>query len=241
MLNVAELPWPVVFRRSTRCRYLRINLVEGQAVEVVYPSRSSKKEALQFLQSKLEWVARHQGSLPSSHNRSPLLMPSSICFPAIEQTWLVSTEAALGRKHYSIKQDDLQGHVVFSGPSDNFKELLNPLRRWLKQQAALELQPLFVALSRQYQLPFESVSWRFQKTRWGSCSDKKRISLNVKLLFLSFTEVRYIMLHELCHTKVMSHDRKFWNLLERYCSQAKQMDRELYKMSFSQQKWITAL
>ena len=38
----------------------------------------------------------------------------------------------------------------------------------------------------------------------------KSISLNQKLLFLSPDLVHYVMLHELCHTREMSHSKKFW-------------------------------
>jgi hypothetical protein len=60
------------------------------------------------------------------------------------------------------------------------------------------------------------ISIRNQRTRWGSCSRSKSISLNQKLIFLPPELVRYVMLHELCHTRVMSHSSKFWNLVASY-------------------------
>ena len=44
----------------------------------------------------------------------------------------------------------------------------------------------------------------------------KSISLNQKLIFLSPELVRYVMLHELCHTRVMSHSSKFWSMVASY-------------------------
>ena len=52
-----------------------------------------------------------------------------------------------------------------------------------------------------------------QKTRWASCSRHKTISLNLKLLFFQPALVRYVFIHELCHTVHMNHSRKYWRLL----------------------------
>lgn len=241
MLELSEFPWPVVFRRSHRCKYLRINLTRGKAVEIVYPHYSTKKQAMLFLQSKRDWVDRHYQSEFDLSESGNVLIPKKIYFPVLEQEWSVHVTVASKRVHFTIQQDDVSGALMVSGPSDRLDDALPTLRKWLKQQAVLELEPLLYALSRQYQLPFDSVSWRFQKTRWGSCSDGKRLSLNVKLLFLSFKQVRYVMLHELCHTRVMNHSHAFWNLLSSCCSAAREIDPGLHEVSFLNEKWITEL
>ena len=65
-------------------------------------------------------------------------------------------------------------------------------------------------LSRLHGLPFKRVSIRNQRTRWGSCSSKNNINLNIKLFLLPAELRDYVILHELIHTKIKSHGSEFY-------------------------------
>ena len=64
------------------------------------------------------------------------------------------------------------------------------------------------------------------KYAWGSCSSKKKITLNLELIKYSQEAIRYVILHELCHIKYMNHSKNFWNLVEKYMPDYKQVKRE---------------
>lgn len=68
---------------------------------------------------------------------------------------------------------------------------------------------------------FNKVSIRNQRTRWGSCSYKKNISLNMKLVLLPDELVDYVILHELVHTKIHDHSKKFWAELDKHVGYGK--------------------
>jgi predicted metal-dependent hydrolase len=73
------------------------------------------------------------------------------------------------------------------------------------------------------------VTVRQQKTRWGSCSPKNTISLNIKLALLPVELADYVILHELVHTRVHNHSRKFWAELDKYVPESKATARRLRK------------
>lgn len=88
-------------------------------------------------------------------------------------------------------------------------------------------------LSAQHGFYYNKVSIRNQKTRWGSCSAKNDISLNMKLLKLPQELVDYVILHELVHTRIKSHTKAFWRELDRIVGNAKALDSRLnqYRMA----------
>jgi len=65
-------------------------------------------------------------------------------------------------------------------------------------------------LARLYGFTYNRVFIRNQKTRWGSCSTRNNISLNMKLLRLPEELIDYVILHELVHTREKNHGKTFW-------------------------------
>lgn len=74
---------------------------------------------------------------------------------------------------------------------------------------------------------YNKVSLRNQKTRWGSCSRDKNISLNIALVTLPVHLIDYVLLHELTHTVHMNHSREFWDKLNEICPNSKKYRKEL--------------
>lgn len=64
------------------------------------------------------------------------------------------------------------------------------------------------------------------KYAWGTCSANKNITINYKLIKYSKQAIRYVILHELCHLKYMNHSKDFWNLVEKYMPNYKEVKKE---------------
>lgn len=70
-------------------------------------------------------------------------------------------------------------------------------------------------MARVHRLKHGKVSVRNQKTKWGSCSSKNNISLNINLVRLSEPLRDYVILHELVHTRFKNHGKEFWAELDK--------------------------
>ncbi|MBQ6409720.1 M48 family metallopeptidase [Candidatus Saccharibacteria bacterium] len=64
-------------------------------------------------------------------------------------------------------------------------------------------------------------------TRWGSCSSKKTISLNIGLMKLPEKLRDYVILHELAHLNHMDHSRAFWAEVYEHDKNYKNHDKKL--------------
>ncbi len=82
-------------------------------------------------------------------------------------------------------------------------------------------------LAQEYGFTYCKVFIREQRTRLGSCSPKYNISLNLKLVLLPKELIDYVMLHELVHTRIYNHSKKFWAELDRYTGNGKVMAKQL--------------
>jgi len=64
-------------------------------------------------------------------------------------------------------------------------------------------------------IPLPALLIRKMVSRWGSYSSKGRITMNLALIKTPKECIDYVIIHELCHHKVMHHGPKFWKLLHR--------------------------
>lgn len=144
---------------------------------------------------------------------SAVALPEEIFLPALEERWQVSYLP--GDSGSVAARCDGRGRLIVSGRIGHRADTVRALKRWLSRKARATLVPWLQELSHEAGLKFRRVSIRGQRSRWGSCSVEGDISLNYKLLFLPPDLVRYVLLHELCHTTHPDHSRDFWERLVR--------------------------
>lgn len=74
-----------------------------------------------------------------------------------------------------------------------------------------------------------ALKFRNNKTRWGSCSFKNVISLNVNLMKFPINVIEYVVIHELAHIKHKNHSSSFWDFVHQFCENYKELDNNLKK------------
>ena len=90
------------------------------------------------------------------------------------------------------------------------------LDRWYMEQAKRVFQEIAIPLVKQmekYNVAPKSFAIRKMKTRWGSCSRKGSISLNLHLIKLPEQCIKEVILHELCHLVHFNHSKEFYALM----------------------------
>ena len=109
------------------------------------------------------------------------------------------------------------------------KKILENSKPIAKAAAKEELITRLNELAQRYGFCCNRIFIKNQKSRWGSCSVKNNINLNMKLITLPAELMDYVILHELVHTMVKNHGKKFWAELDKLVGNAKAKDKELRK------------
>lgn len=73
-----------------------------------------------------------------------------------------------------------------------------------------------------------NITIKKMKSCWGVCTPRKnKISINRNLIHYSKECLSYILLHELCHIKHANHSYKFYNLVQKYMPNYKEVTKKL--------------
>ena len=219
-----DLPGFVV-RESARARRLSIKVFPRGRVEVVVPRRTKSSDVQAFVDDHREWIDQSRASFAKIHPPERFQLPVLIELKAIEQAFRIRYERRTNLQAVSFRCRD--GIVTLKGRTGDDRLCVEALKRWLSTTAKKEFQPRLDSLAQLTDNPYKRMQVRGQRTCWGSHSSRGTISINYSLLFLDSGLLRYLMIHELCHSRHMNHSRRFWRRVGRFEPDYKRLDRAL--------------
>lgn len=200
---------------SPRAQRVRLKVTPVDGLCVVIPQGYDKRRVPALVAEKQRWIEKALLRVGSGERSRPVVeLPQTLRLPALGERWRI-THRAVGKGTRLVVDKENQKLVIYAERLRK-KEAFECLKTWLKAHAKSTLTPQLIALAWEFGFKVNRVTIRNQVSRWGSCSVDKNISLNMKLLFVSPEQLRYVLIHELCHTKQMNHMYSFWQLVERY-------------------------
>ena len=201
--------------KRTRRKTLGVYIYPDRRVQLRVPQSASQKTIDLYLQKSGGWVVE-QLSLLGEGVATPVetyQQGELHYFMGRPYSLVVSAgrpqEVTLSESSCCLNMRTLDPHDV-----DRNKRLL---KHWYKAQAsevfAQRLKACRVKMHK-YALPDSSLRFRWMKTRWGSCSSKAVITLNLELLKYSQDIIDYVIVHELCHLREFNHSKKFYAMMD---------------------------
>jgi len=199
MVELGDLD--VQVRESLRARRVKIAIVSPGQIRVTVPMGFPTAEVPLILAANRPWLERNLPKMPGAH-------PQMLALAAIAEEWRL-TLGFPRQEHYPELHLPHRDEVI----------------PWLRRKAEVQLVPILHQVSQETGLSFQKATVRHQKTRWASCSGQGHISLNCKLLFLPPADLRYVLIHELCHTVHLNHSANFWALVASFLPDYRDRDR----------------
>ena len=204
---------------------MRLSIAANGDVRVTLPAWTSYKTAEDFVRSKAGWIAAHQRTADRH-----VLQHGQLVGKAHRLHFEASNATA------SINTRIVQNLVRVTFPAEHSSEspavqkaAQTAAVRALRKEANALLPQRLQTLAVQTGFEFASVDVKQLKSRWGSCSSKKEITLNLFLMQLPWHLIDYVLVHELVHTKVMRHGAPFWQEFEKHVPNAKRLRQEIHE------------
>ncbi len=217
-----DQPDAMVVRTSLRARRLSLRVYPAGRIEVVVPPHTPARIIQEFVARNRVWL--NDRLTECQTRQSSLSLPDEVLLPALERRIVIQSRQEPGVVRLRQMTDE---HWLLRGDVTQPQRWSHALMQGLAGVAMQEFAPRLEQLATQCGFEYERLQIRRQRTRWGSCSTTGTISLNVCALFLKPEQLRYLMIHELSHTRHMNHSKRFWDCVARHEPDWQMLDKQL--------------
>lgn len=148
----------------------------------------------------------------------------------------------LGKRYYAdvVYSSDQQGvsiqfnhsqfRIVVNPNLDAQPAILDALEAFYRAKATKKLLPRLKKLTKLTGLIYTDIKVRKMEKRWASCTASNQLIFNYELIKLPYSLIDYVIVHELCHTKVKDHSKEFWAELAKHIPNWKELDAQVAGM-----------
>ncbi|MBO4574507.1 MAG: M48 family metallopeptidase [Bacteroidales bacterium] len=196
------------FKRSHR-RSVVAKIRRDGVIEVRAPLLYRESDMIAFLNQHRRWIFNHLDRLQNAENQQKKFINGELHYYLGKQYEL---KVLVGHKN-SVSIDG--NYLIAYVKSPELVE--NQLNKWYRNQAKTvfsELLPPIIEKFRKYNVAPAKISIRDMRSRWGSCSRRGNISLNLQLIKLNENCIRQVMIHEMCHLVYFNHQAGFYALMD---------------------------
>lgn len=203
----------VVFGRRRR-EGLRLTVERDGSLKVTAPPRASLQMVEEFVLANMDWIEENRDRMQAEMRKNP---PKQFVEGETFRLFGIPRTLAFEPVHSGARPrlELIENYLVYTaGPSDFTREKVRAaIFKFFDQQARLHLPERVQHFVQTMGVAPTGLSFRYQKTRWGSCSSRGHVSFNCKVVFAPEAVIDYLVVHELAHLVHADHSKKFWDLV----------------------------
>lgn len=192
---------------------IRVDILPTAEILVISPNNISITEVCNYIKSRKRQISR-KVNFYIQHNQTkakPRKFNSG------------ETIHYLGKQYRLKIVEDCSAVLLNSGrlliPKCSYVKKRQLVRQWYLEKAHIYLYNKARLLSAEKE-PYigttpEMLKIQEMKTKWGSCTNNKIITLNPWIILASPKHIEYVIYHELCHLKHVNHTQEYYKLLSK--------------------------
>ncbi|MEA2049472.1 MAG: SprT family zinc-dependent metalloprotease [Campylobacterota bacterium] len=219
----------LIHRTNKKIKRVSLALENKNEIIVKTPLKFKSHKIKEIVFEYKEWILRSMIKVPAK-NQFDFITGGKIPFLGIEYPMILKETNSIKNVKFSFDNENFI--VEYNSSKQTYDDFIDGMKLFYKRNAAKVIDDIFVELSEKTQLFPNKVTYRFTKTRWGSCSFENNISINYKLLQFDKRCIEYVVLHELCHIVHKNHSKKFWDLVSFYMGDYKTIEKQLKSKLF---------
>ncbi len=191
---------------NKRTKTLRlVSSING--VRAMVPFNYNPKELESFVTSKRDWIFRTSQYYSKLKERNGGFEPYTIYFLGNRYRFHVVKD----RRPSTVVSDTIKLITFHVTDRRRYKQHIH---EWYKQQTARIIAERLPTLASRFNLKYNKVSIKNQKSRWASCSKNGNLHFNLLLAAAPSNVIDYVIIHELMHLIEFDHSRQFWQLVK---------------------------
>jgi predicted metal-dependent hydrolase len=219
----------IVHKTNKKIKRISLSLENKDEVVVKTPLRFKAHQLKEIVYEYKEWILRSIDKVPYK-NSFDFVTGGKIPFLGISYPMILVEDEKIKNVKFIFKEDHFE--VRYNRLKNSYESFMEGLKKFYKYNAIKIIDPIFDEWTYKTGFYPEKISYRYNKSRWGSCSSVNNISINYKLLQFEKKCIEYVVLHELCHIKEKNHSKRFWELVSFYMYDYKQVEKKLRSKLF---------
>jgi predicted metal-dependent hydrolase len=225
----------VQFRRIKRAKRISIHVKPFHGVIVTMPYRASMESARRIVGEHAGWIRKKLAAARSAEMAVSLDLSEGKVVLTRKHTMRAvacDTEAA----SWTLRN----GALTIYYPQETCltdataqAAVKSGLVAAYRAEAKMLLPARVAYWAEQFGFTYSHVAIKNMRSRWGSCSGRNAINLNLHLMRLNDSLIDYVILHELVHTRIKNHGNEFWRHLQSLLGNAIALDDQLKRQSIA--------
>jgi hypothetical protein len=214
---ITDLDFDYEIKHTRRKGSIGIQIRDGR-VKILAPHQTPKQHLYQLMHDKQGWIKNQLALYRRHHEQAPgncLIEGKSVSYLGANYRLHFTQGPLIG---ISVEAEQLN-ITLPPETSPEASQLLigNRLKLWYQQQAQVYFPRRLACWNHRMGLHHTDLKIRPYKSRWGSCNNRGKLTLNTLLIMAPPAVIDYVIIHELCHLTHLNHSRDFWQLVARYC------------------------